>query len=85
LLLSGVDAQTTIRVNINFGEGMIYFLVILFFALNFGTPIGNWLYANIFSKWVDKTVKEVTKATMRFAERISDANRRTAQSIRPEK
>jgi hypothetical protein len=86
LLVSVATAQSTeITVAVNFGEGLIYFLVILFFALNFGTPIFNWLYVNYISKWVDRTAKEISKASARFTERMSDASRRAAQSIRAER
>jgi hypothetical protein len=86
LLVSVVHAQSTaITVAVNFGEGLIYFLVILFFALNFGTPVLNWLFVHYISKWVDKTAKEISKASQRFTERMSDASRRVAQGVRPER
>jgi hypothetical protein len=84
--VADVNAQSsTITVSVDFGAGLIYFLVILFFGLNFGTPVVRWLYVNYFSKWVEKASKEITKASKRFTERMSDASRRVTQSIRVDK
>jgi hypothetical protein len=84
--VTDVNAQSsTITVSVDFGAGLIYFLVILFFGLNFGTPVVRWLYVNYFSKWVEKASKEFTKASKRFTERMSDASRRVTQSIRVDK
>ena len=77
--------QSTIDVTVDLGDGLIYFLVIFFFVLNFGTPIVRWLYVNIFSRWVEKASKEISKASKRFTERMSDASRRVTQNIRAEK
>ena len=77
--------QSTIVVSVDLGAGLIYFLVIFFFVLNFGTPIVRWLYVNIFSRWVEKASKEISKASKRFTERMSDASRRVTQNIRAEK
>jgi hypothetical protein len=79
------DAQgTEISVAVNMGEGLIYFLVFLFFALNFCTPVLVFIYTRFLSVFVERAGKEVIKASQRFTERMSDAGRRTAQSIRPE-
>jgi hypothetical protein len=64
LLVSLANSQTTeITIAIDFEEGLIYFLVILFFAINFGTPVFKWLFFNFISKWVDKTAKQIAKAS----------------------
>lgn len=77
--------QSSIEVSVNLGEGLVYFLVILFFGLTFCTPIIRWLYVNYLSIWVEKAGKEASKASKRFTERMSDASRRVTQSIRAEK
>ena len=77
--------SSTLTVSVDMGEGLIYFLVIFFFGLNFGTPVVRWLYVNYFSRWVEKASKEISKASKRFTERMSDASRRVTQSIRVEK
>jgi hypothetical protein len=88
LLLIGlghVAAQgTEITVSVDMGEGLIYFLVILFFGLNFCTPVVWFVYVRYLSAIVDRASKEVAKASKRFTERMSDTGRRTAQSIRAE-
>lgn len=84
LLVSASAQGSSISVSVDLGEGLVYFLVILFFGLNFGTPAVRWLYANYLSKWVEKATKEMSKAQKRFTERMSDASRRVTQSIRVE-
>jgi hypothetical protein len=79
------DAQgTEVSVGVNMGEGLIYFLVFLFFALNFCTPVLVFIYTRFLSVFVERAGKEMIKASQRFTERMSDAGRRTAPSIRPE-
>jgi len=87
LLGAGVEAQSTstIEVSIDFGDGLIYFLVVLFFAVNFATPIIRWVYEIYLSVLVEKAGKEVTKASKRFTERMSDASRRISQGVRAER
>jgi hypothetical protein len=83
--LGHVAAQgTEITVSVDMGEGLIYFLVILFFGLNFCTPVVWFVYVRYLSAIVDRASKEVAKASKRFTERMSDTGRRTAQSIRAE-
>lgn len=77
--------QSTITFSVDLGAGLIYFLVIFFFVLNFGTPIARWIYLNYLSKLVEKASKEISKMSKRFSERLSDAGRRVNQSIRNEK
>ena len=85
-IFAQASAQSSaIEVSVNFGEGLVYFLVILFFGLAFCTPIVRWLYVNYLSIWVEKAGKEMNKAQKRFTERMSDASRRVTQSIRVEK
>mmetsp|Transcript_21795 Transcript_21795/g.36458 ORF Transcript_21795/g.36458 Transcript_21795/m.36458 type:complete len:103 (+) Transcript_21795:76-384(+) len=86
VLFTVINAQgTEIEFTVDTGEGLIYFLLIFFFSLNFGTPILRWLYVNYVSKWVEKAGKEVTKMSKRFSERMSDAGRKVTQSIRQDK
>lgn len=77
-----VGQGTVVEVTVDFGDGLIYFLVLLFFSLSFCTPIVRWIYVNYLSLWVEKASKEVSKASKRFTERMSDTSRRVAQSIR---
>lgn len=85
IVVQSVHSQgTEIEVTVDFEDGLIYFLVILFFGINFCTPIFRWVYVNFLAVIVERASKEVTKASRRFTERMSDAARRTAQSIRAE-
>lgn len=84
-VLSSVSAQgSDVKVTVNLGEGLIYFLVILFFLLSYCTPIIRWLYVTYLAQLVEKATKEITKASKRFTERMSDANRRITQRLRAE-
>mmetsp|Transcript_6363 Transcript_6363/g.14067 ORF Transcript_6363/g.14067 Transcript_6363/m.14067 type:complete len:108 (+) Transcript_6363:143-466(+) len=73
---------TEIAFTIDVGAGLVYFLIVFFFSLNFGTPVVRWLYINYLSKWVAKAGKELSKVSRRFNERLSDAGRKVSQNIR---
>jgi uncharacterized membrane protein len=76
---------TDIVVSVDLGAGLIYFLVILFFGIAYCTPVVRWVYVSYLSRWVEKASKEISKASKRFTERMSDTSRRVTQSIRAEK
>lgn len=74
--------ETVIVVQVNTGVGLVYFIIVLFFSLNYCTPVVIWVYVNYLSIWVQKASKEAVKFRKRMSERISDAGRRVNQSIR---
>ena len=77
-----VEEITIVQVEVNTTTGLVYFIIVLFFVLNFCTPVGVWVYANYLSVWVEKATKEARKIRKRLSERLSDAGRRVNQSIR---
>ena len=81
-ILNAVDAQLVVQVNL--GAGLIYFLIIFFFIVNFFTPVIRFMYVNLLSAWVLKVGKEFSRVQKRFSERMSDAGKRVTQSIRVE-
>jgi hypothetical protein len=85
-MLTHVTAQgSEIVFSVDMGEGLIYFLIILFFGFVFATPILRWIYVMYVSVLVEKAGKEMTKASRRFHERMSDVSRNVSQSVRVEK
>ena len=60
----------------------ITFLLLLFFLLNYVTPIMRWFYSNYLEELVEKATKEMEKASKRMSDRVSDASRKASQSIR---
>ncbi len=75
-------AQETIVFSIDAGAGLIYLLLILFFLINFLTPIMKWIYLNYLERLVDSANKQVAKISKRISDRLSDVGRKTSQSIR---
>lgn len=84
LVICQVQGQsgTQIAVSVNAAEGLIYLLLVIFFLVNFCTPVGKWLYVNYLESFVDKTSKELARIQKKLSERISDAGRKVSQSIR---
>ena len=76
--------QTEIQFTLNTGEGLIYFLLVFFMAVNFATPVVRWIYIYYLQKWFERAGKEVSKMQKRISERMSDAGRKLTQSIRSE-
>ena len=85
-LITHVTAQgSEIVFSVDMGEGLIYFLIILFFGFVFATPILRWIYVMYVSVLVEKAGKEVSKASRRFNERMSDVSRSVSQGVRVER
>lgn len=82
-LLPYVYAQEqTIVFSIDAGEGLIYLLLIIFFTVNFCTPVGRYIYTNYFEELVAKAQKHAEKVKKRLTEQMGDVSRRTMQSVR---
>ncbi len=79
-----VNAQsgTQIAITVDAGPGLIYLLLVIFFAVNFCTPVVRYIYIMHLQSVVENAAKEIKKASHKFSERMSDAGRRTSQSIR---
>ncbi len=80
-LLSRVEGFEIVF-SIDNGEGLIYFLLILFFSLYICTPVMAWLYHYYISKLAKKAGKELAKVSRRMSDKLSDAGRKVSQSIR---
>jgi hypothetical protein len=83
LYLTPVLSQgSAITFTVDTGDGLVYFLLILFFALVFFTPVMRWIYIKYLAIFVDKAQKEISKASKRFSDRMSDVSRKVSQSVR---
>lgn len=83
LLLSVVQAQeSTIVFTVDTGDGLVYFLLILVFAIVFFTPVMRWVYVKYLASIVEKASQQVSKASKRFSDRMSDVSRKVSQSVR---
>lgn len=82
LAIAEIEQEETIEFAIDVEEGLIYLLLITFFAVSYGTPIVRWIYLNYIAKFVKRATKEFQKVSKRFSDRMSDAGRKVSQSIR---
>lgn len=87
VLLSSVWLHTAIaqsidEFTIDTEDGLIFLLLIIFFSVNFGTPIIRWLYLNYLERFAVQAAREIGKAQKRLSERMSDAGRKVSQTIR---
>ncbi len=85
-LFGSIEAQkqsgTIITVSVDAGEGLIYLLLIIFFAVNFLTPVFRYVYVVYMANLVEKAAKEAVKQHKKMTERMSDAGRKVSQSVR---
>ncbi len=82
LLAQECLAQDNVSFEINVTTGLVYFLLVVIFMLNFGTPILVWIYVQYLETYVEKVTAEVEKAQKRISDRISDAGRRISEQMR---
>ncbi len=84
-LVSQASGQsgTQVEIGVNTSsEGIIYLLLVLFFALNFFTPVVRYIYVVHMESAVDEAAKKLEKMHDKYSERWSDARERASQSIR---
>lgn len=79
-----IQAQsgTQISVSVNTGTGLVYLLLVVFFLVNFLTPVARWIYVNYLETVMDKAQKDLARMQKKFSERLSDAQRKVSQSLR---
>ena len=82
LLAQECLAQDNVSFEVNVTTGLIYFLLVLIFTINFGTPIMVWIYVQYLEVYVEKVTAEVDKAQKRISDRISDAGRKISEQMR---
>ena len=82
LLAQECLAQDNVSFEVNVTTGLVYFLLVVIFMLNFGTPILVWIYVQYLESYVEKVTAEVEKVQKRISDRISDAGRRISEQMR---
>ena len=84
LVVTPTNAQsgTQIAISVDAGVGLIYLLLIVFFATNFLTPVARYIYVTFLADLVDKASKELVRQQRKITERLSDAGRKVSQSVR---
>ena len=70
---AGVDASE---------ENSVYLLMIIFFAINFLTPVMKWINTNYIGALLDKANERLSEIQQRISERISDAGRKLSDRMR---
>jgi len=77
--------QTTYFDNVEIeasGENLVYLLLIVFFSVNFFTPVLYWLLRNYVQKWLDKAQDRLMEIQQRISERMGDASRKFSDKVR---
>ena len=64
------------------GENLVYLLLIVFFGINFMTPVMYWLLRNYVQKWLDKAQVRLAELQQRISERMGDASRKFSDRVR---
>jgi hypothetical protein len=64
------------------GENFVYMLLLIFFGVNFFTPLLYWLLRNYIQKWLDKAQYRLMEIQQRISERMSDASRKFSDKVR---
>ena len=82
LLAQECLAQENVSFEVNVTTGLIYFLLVLIFTINFGTPVFLWIYVQYLEVYVEKVTAEVDKVQKRISDRISDAGRKISEQMR---
>jgi peptidoglycan/LPS O-acetylase OafA/YrhL len=81
-LVLGQPVQSIATPQINVTTGVVWFLLVLLFALAYGIPIACWLYRIIIRKLVEKASKKIETWSMRLSERFSAAGRKLSETMR---
>ncbi len=76
------ESGTLITVTVNAAEGLVYLLLIIFFGVNFCTPVIRYVYVSYLANLVEQAQKEAMRQTKKMSERMSDAGRKVSQSVR---
>ena len=80
--VSSCRAQFSTNINFDPDDGLVYALLLIFFLVNFCTPVFKWVYLNLIRKYVEKANEELKKVSKRLSDRISDAGRQASERIR---
>lgn len=63
-------------------DNIVYLLLVVFFGINFITPVAYWFIRNYIQKWMDKAQDKILEIQQRITERISDAGRKFSDKMR---
>ena len=80
-----VEAQTDYFDGIGIDDSednIVYLLLVVFFGINFITPVLYWFLRNYVQKWLDKAQDKLAEIQQRITERISDAGRKFSDKMR---
>jgi hypothetical protein len=80
-----VDAQVTQTIatpQVDFANGLVWFLLVLIFSMAYGIPVICWLYRVVVAKLVEKASKKIETWSMRLSERFSAAGRKLSEQMR---
>jgi hypothetical protein len=78
----GQENAIVFSIDTNPDGGLIYLLLVIFFGVNFMTPVGKWIYINYLDELVTKAQKHLEKVQKRLSEQFNDASRQASQSMR---
>ena len=77
-----VEGQIMFIINTDPASGLIYFLLVFFFAYSFAVPIIKFLYVFYIERLVMKASKKFSEVSQRLSERLSDAGRKISEQAR---
>ncbi len=69
-------------IGIDGGDNLVYLLLLIFFGINFLTPVLYWLLRTYVQKWLDIAQERMVEIQQRITERISDAGRNFSEKVR---
>ncbi len=76
------QSGTIFKVQANTGEGLVYFLLALFFALNFLTPVCRYYYVRYVANLAEIARIEAMKASKIMTASMNDSAQRVAHRIK---
>ena len=63
-------------------ENSVYLLMVIFFAINFCTPVLAWLWRTYVAPFIDSAHEKLMEVQQRISERLSDAGRKMSDRMR---
>lgn len=75
-------SEIVFEINTDPATGLIYFLLVFFFAVGFTVPIIKYLYVFYIGRFVEKAQKRLGEISDRISERMSDAGRKVSEQMK---
>lgn len=63
-------------------ENSVYLLMVIFFSINFCTPVLAWLWRTYVAPFIDQAHEKLMEVQQRISERMSDAGRKLSDRMR---